>query len=276
VILVTGATGNAGAAVVRALVNSGERVRALVRDADRATLPAGVEVAVGDLNEPTTLTPHLERVTAAFLLSGYEGLEETLANMRRAGVGQVVLLSSSAAPAGDLTNAVARYHILSERAIRQSGLDWTFLQPNTFMTNTFQWLPQLRQGDVIRAPFPDIRVATIDPGDIGAVAAVALTSGASAGRTYRLSGPESLSPADRVAILAEVLGRELRFEGQTNDEARAELSAAMPAEYVDAFFRFFVDGDLDESAVLPTVQEITGEAPRSFEAWAGAHAETFR
>ena len=144
------------------------------------------------------------------------------------------------------------------------------------MTNTFQWLPQLRQGDVIRAPFPDIRVATIDPGDIGAVAAVALTSGASAGRTYRLSGPESLSPADRVAILAEVLGRELRFEGQTNDEARAELSAAMPAEYVDAFFRFFVDGDLDESAVLPTVQEITGEAPRSFEAWARAHAETFR
>lgn len=275
-ILVTGATGNAGAAVVRALANSGERVRALVRDADRATLPAGVEVAVGDLNEPSTLTPHLERVTAAFLLSGYEGLEETLANVRRAGVGRVVLLSSSAAPAGDLTNAVARYHILSERAIRQSGLDWTFLQPNTFMTNTFQWLPQLRQGDVIRAPFPDIRVATIDPGDIGAVAAVALTSGASAGRTYRLSGPESLSPADRVAILAEVLGRELRFEGQTNDEARAELSAAMPAEYVDAFFRFFVDGDLDESAVLPTVQEITGEAPRSFEAWARAHAETFR
>lgn len=275
-ILVTGATGNAGAAVVRALANSGERVRALVRDADRATLPAGVEVAVGDLNEPSTLTPHLERVTAAFLLSGYEGLEETLANVRRAGVGRVVLLSSSAAPAGDLTNAVARYHILSERAIRQSGLDWTFLQPNTFMTNTFQWLPQLRQGDVIRAPFPDIRVATIDPGDIGAVAAVALTSGASAGRTYRLSGPESLSPSDRVAILAEVLGRELRFEGQTNDEARAELSAAMPAEYVDAFFRFFVDGDLDESAVLPTVQEITGEAPRSFEAWARAHAETFR
>lgn len=275
-ILVTGATGNAGAAVVRALANSGERVRALVRDADRAPLPAGVEVVVGDLNEPSTMTPHLEGVTAIFLLSGYEGLEETLANMRRAGVERVVLLSSSAAPAGDLTNAVARYHIVSERAVRQSGLGWTFLQPNTFMTNTFQWLSQLRQGDVIRAPFPDTRVATIDPGDIGAVAAVALTSGASEGRAYRLSGPESLSPADRVAILAEVLGRDLRFEGQTDDEARVELSAAMPAEYVDAFFRFFVDGDLDESAVLPTVQEITGEAPRSFEAWARAHAESFR
>jgi uncharacterized protein YbjT (DUF2867 family) len=276
VILVTGATGNAGGAVVRALVYAGEQVRALVREADRAPLPAGVDAVVGDLNEPDTLAPHLDGVTAAFLLSGYEGLEETLAKMRRAGVERVVLLSSSAAPNGDLTNAVARYHILSERAVRESGLGWTFLQPNTFMTNTFQWLPQLRQGDVIRAPFPDVRVATVDPDDIGAVAAAALTSDAHEGRAYRLSGPESLLPADRVAILADVLGRELRFEGQSNQEARAEMSEAMPAEYVDAFFRFFVDGDVDESAVLPTVQEVTGRAPRSFEAWARAHADAFR
>jgi uncharacterized protein YbjT (DUF2867 family) len=276
VILVTGATGNAGGAVVRALVRSGEQVRAVVRDADGAQLPSGVELAVGDLNEPETLAPHFENVTAAFLLSGYAGLEETLANMRRAGVERVVLLSSSAAPSGDETNAVARYHILSERAVRQSGLGWTFLQPNTFMTNTFQWLPQMRQGDVIRVPFPDVRVATIDPDDIGAVAAVALTSAGSEGHAFRLSGPESLTPADRVAILAEVLGRELRFEGQTNEEARADMSRAMPAEYVDAFFRFFVDGDLDESTVLPTVQEITGRAPRSFEAWVRAHADAFR
>jgi len=276
VILVTGATGNAGGAVIRALVNSGERVRAVVRDPDRAVLPAGVQAAVGNLNEPGTLVPHFEGVAAAFLLSGYDGLEETLANMRRAGVERVVLLSSSAAPTGDLTNAVARYHILSERAVRQSGLGWTFLQPNTFMTNTFQWLPQLRQGDVIRAPFPDVRVATIDPDDIGAVAAVALTSRAADGGAYRLSGPESLSPGERVAILAQVLGRELRFEGETNEEARAKMSAAMPAEYVDAFFRFFVDGDLDESDVLPTVEEVTGTPPRNYEAWARAHADAFR
>ena len=134
----------------------------------------------------------------------------------------------------------------------------------------------MREVDVIRASFPDVRVASIDPDDIGAVAAVALTSSATEGRAYRLSGPESLSPADRVAILAEVLGRELRFEGQTNEEARAEMSAAMPAEYVDAFLRFFVDGDLDESAVLPTVHEVTGRPPRSFRQWARAHADAFR
>jgi hypothetical protein len=79
-----------------------------------------------------------------------------------------------------------------------------------------------------------------------------------------------------VAILGDVLGRELRFRGQSNEEARAEMSEAMPAEYVDAFFRFFVDGDLDESAVLPTVEEVTGTSPRSFEAWARTHADAFR
>jgi uncharacterized protein YbjT (DUF2867 family) len=276
VILVTGATGNAGGAVVRALVNSGERVRAVVRDPDRAPLPADVEAVAGDLNDPRTLVPHFEGVTAVFLLSGYEGLNETLVDMRRAGVERAVLLSSSAAPTGDMTNAVARYHILSERAVRQSGLGWTFLQPNTFMTNSLQWTAQLQRGNVVRAPFADVRVATIDPEDIAAVAAVALTSAAAEGRAFRLSGPQSLSPADRVTILAEVLGRELRFEGQTNEEAEAEMSAAMPAEYVDAFFRFFVDGDVDESEVLPTVQEVTGRAPRDFEAWARAHADAFR
>jgi hypothetical protein len=59
------------------------------------------------------------------------------------------------------------------------------------------------------------------------------------------------------------------------DEARAELTAAMPAEYVDAFFRFYIDGTLDESTVHPTVNEITGRPPRAFQQWAAAHADAF-
>lgn len=182
-------------------------------------------------------------MSAAFLLSGYDGLAETLANMRRAGVARVVLLSSSAAPGGDLGNAVARYHILSEQAVRESGLAWTFLQPNSFMTNTFQWIPQLREGDVVRAPFADVAISTIDPGDVGAVAARGLVDDELEGRALRLSGPEALLPAGRVRIHGAALGRELRFEVQSNEEARAEMSAAMPAEYVDAFFSFLRRGD---------------------------------
>jgi uncharacterized protein YbjT (DUF2867 family) len=276
-ILVTGATGNAGGGVVRALVDAGEPVRGLLRAESQASkLPDGAEGAVGDLNRPETLAGPLEGVRAVFLLSGYDDMPDALVRMRDAGVERVVLLSSSAAPGGDLDNAVARYHIESERFVRESGVPWTFLQPNSFMTNTFQWLPQLQAGDVVRAPFADVAISTIDPYDLGAVAVQALTSAAHEGRSYRLSGPEALLPAQRLEILARVLDRDLRFEAQSDDEARAEMSAAMPEEYVDAFLRFFVDGTVDETTVHPTVREITGREPHTFEQWAAAHADAFR
>jgi uncharacterized protein YbjT (DUF2867 family) len=277
VILVTGATGNIGRELVGVLAAAGEPVRALVRREEaRDALPAGVEGFVGDLNRPDTVAAALEGVRGVHLLAGYEGMEAFLADMRTAGVERVVLQSGSSALVGDMSNAVARYHILSEQAVRDSGLPWTFLQPNSFMSNTLDWAPQLRAGDVVRAPFPDVPVATIDPHDVAAVSATVLTSPGHEGRAYRLTGPELLRPADRVAVLAEVLGRELRFEALSNDEAREEMSRTMPPEYVDAFMRFWVDGDISESEVLPTVEEVTGRPPRTFEQWASAHARPLR
>jgi uncharacterized protein YbjT (DUF2867 family) len=275
-ILVSGATGNAGGAVVRALIEVGEEVRALVRDAESSALPEGVEVVIGDLNKPETLEPHLGGVSAAFLLAGYDGLAETLANMRSAGVGRVVLLSSSAAPGGDMSNAVARYHILSERAVRDSGLAWTFIQPNSLMSNTLRWLPQLREGDVIHDAFGDVAVAMIDPADLAAVAVKALATEELEGQSLRLSGPEAIYPTDRVRVLSAALGRELRFAAWSNEQARKEMSAAMPAAYVDAFFSFFVDGTIDETTVLPTVRRVLGREPRSFEQWVAANVDSFR
>jgi uncharacterized protein YbjT (DUF2867 family) len=276
-ILVTGATGNVGNELVRALVAAGEPVRALIRrEADQARLPDGAQGVVGDLNDPGSLGAALDGADAVHLLAGYDGLSDLLAAAPDAGVRRVVLQSGSSALTGDLSNAVSRYHILSEQAVHESGLAWTFLQPDSFMSNTLDWVAQLRVGDTIRAPFAGVRVAAIDPYDIAAVAAAALTTGAHEGRIYRLSGPESLLPADRVAILARVLGRDLRFEGQSDEEARAEMSASMPAEYVEAFLSFFVDGTIDESEVLPTVEEVTGRPPRTFEQWARIHADQLR
>jgi uncharacterized protein YbjT (DUF2867 family) len=275
-ILVFGATGNVGGAVVGELAAAGADVRAVVRDPQRASLPPGVEMVVGDLGEVGSLRPVLADVDGAFLLSGYDGIDRLLPEMREAGVERVALLSSSGAPGGDLSNAVARYHIVSEQAVRDAGVAWTFLQPNSFMTNTFQWIPQLREGDVVRAPFADVAVATIDPADVAAIAARALLSSDLERRSLRLSGPEALRPADRARILGAALGRDLRFDAVPNDVARKEMGESMPAEYVEAFFGFFVDGTVDETTVHPTVRQVLGREPHSFADWVAEHTDRFR
>jgi uncharacterized protein YbjT (DUF2867 family) len=179
------------------------------------------------------------------------------------------------AAATNLDNAISRYQLASEDAVRASGVDWTIVRPYAFMSNALRWLPQLREGDVVRAPFADVANAVVDPYDIAAVASVALTSGHHAGRIYRVSGPESLRPADQLQILAERLGRQLRLEPLSNDAARAEMLATTPVEYVDAFFTFYVDGAIDESEPLPTVQDVTRVPPRTFPEWVDAHADAF-
>jgi uncharacterized protein YbjT (DUF2867 family) len=258
-ILVTGATGNVGGAVAGALVAAGAEVR-------------GVSRSVGvDLNDPATVP--FEGVTAAFFMSGYPA--ELFTAARDAGVERVVLLSGSSADGGDRANAVSRYMMDSEDALKASGLAYTILRPHAFFSNALRWLPQLREGDVIRESFAGVPSSAIDPADIGAVAAAALTGGGHAGQTYRLTGPEPLLIADRVRILGEALNRPLTLDAFSDEEAREEMSKTMPPEYVDAFMAFYVDGTLDESMVLPTVEQLTGRPPRTFAQWAAEHAREF-
>ncbi|MEU4742274.1 NAD(P)H-binding protein [Actinosynnema sp. NPDC023658] len=273
-ILVTGATGNVGAEVVGALSRASADVRALVRN-ENAVVPPGVERAVGDLNDVESVADALAGVEGLFLLPGYQAEEGVLERASRAGVKHVVLLSGSSVTAADTDNAVSRYMIRSEEAVRASGLDWTIVRPCAFMSNTLRWLPQLAEGDVVRDAWGDVPVANVDPRDIGEVAARALLDGL-AGRVLHLSGPEPLLPARRLAVLGAVLGRDLRFEALPDAVARAEMEAAMPVEYVDAFFSFYSGGTLDEAIVHPTVEEVTGRPPRTFHQWAEAHAAAFR
>jgi uncharacterized protein YbjT (DUF2867 family) len=94
-VLVAGATGNVGGELVRNLAGAGIEVRGLVRDSNRAALPAGVVASIGDLDRPETLASALAGVRGVFLLSGYRDMPGLLAEVRRAKVERVVLLSSS-------------------------------------------------------------------------------------------------------------------------------------------------------------------------------------
>lgn len=270
-ILVTGATGNVGAELMRALAAAGERVLAVTRDPGRVGSTPGVEYVAGDLNRPWSLEPVLDGVRGLFLLPGYPELPWLLAAARRAGAGRVVLLTGNPAPSG--TNIISRQMAESERDVQASELAWTILRPHAFMSNALSWSEQLRSGDVVRAPFAEARTASVDPYDIAAVAARALLTGGHEGVTYRVTGPESLLPADRLRILGTVLGRDLRFAAQPIDETRHRMLTTTPAEYVEAIIE--LNETVDESVVRPTVLDVTGVPPRTFLQWATTHASAF-
>ena len=211
-----------------------------------------------------------------FVMAGYPGLPKILNAAREAGVHRVVLLSSLSAAGGDTSNAIAKYHIESEETIRDSGLPYSLLRPPTFMTNTLQWAPTIRDGGVVRATFPDVATAVIDPHDIAAVAAVSLREPGADSHVHHLSGPQAMTPKDRVDILADVLGHQIGFEGLTDEQAAKMLREQMPTEYAEANLKFFADGTLDESPVRPTVEQVTGRPPATFRQWAQANQGEFR
>jgi uncharacterized protein YbjT (DUF2867 family) len=279
-ILVTGATGNVGQEVVRELAGAGQAVRALTRGGSSGAAPGfsdlpGVDVVTGDLDHPETLRAPLAGVRGVFLLPGYADMDAVVGEIRGAGVERVVLLSGSSARSGDESNAVTAYMLRSERAVEEAGGRWTILRPFGFMANALRWRDQLDEGDVVREPFAAVPIAVIDPVDIAVVAVAALLDEGHDGQTYLLSGPEPLTAGDRVRILGEVLGRDLRLDALDEEQARAKLTAEMPAEYVHAFFDFYVDGSLDESEVSPAVHDLLGRSPRSFRQWATDHRAAF-
>jgi uncharacterized protein YbjT (DUF2867 family) len=274
-ILVTGATGNVGSELVRALSARGEAVRALARSPGRAAFPPEVQMVPGDLGVPESLTAALADVSQVFLLGGFTTLADVLRRARGAGAGHVVLLTSRCVVGGNPENAVTRMWLESEAAVRASGLPWTILRPSGFQSNALRWLPQLRRGDVVSAPWPDVPIAAIDPADIAAVAAAVLTQPGHRDAALTLSGPQPLTPGDQVKILAQILRRPLRYQPLSDDQARAQLAADTPAELIDAFFRFFSAGEFDDSPVVGTVRRVTGRPPRTFGQWAEVHAHLF-
>jgi uncharacterized protein YbjT (DUF2867 family) len=275
-ILITGASGNVGSELTRQLAAHNQRVRALVRNLESTQLPPTVEVAIGDLNRPESLSVALKDVRAVFLLGGYQDMPGLLAEIRRAGVEHVVLLSSRSVVGGNPSNAIVNMWMVSEAAVRISGIPWTILEPSGFMSNALRWQAQIRAGNLVRIPFANVPIAAIDPYDIAAVARTVLTSDGHRSHSYSLSGPAAIAPADQIRILAAVLDRDVRFEALSDSEARIELGKSLPPNMVEAFFRFFAEGEFDDSQILATVQDITGHPPLSFEQWARAHSAEFR
>jgi uncharacterized protein YbjT (DUF2867 family) len=280
VILVTGATGNVGRHVVSQLLHMGAVVRALARDPASASLPSGVDVVRGDLSAPDTLDARLTGVDAVFLL--WPGLTADLApavlDVVRKHVRRIVFLSSlgirdDLEQQPDPINAL---HADIEHVIEQSGLEWTFLRPGGFATNTLWWTPQIRAGGVVRWVYGACARASIHERDIASVAVRVLTSDGHGGAKYLLTGPQALTQVEQVHIIGGVIGRPLRFEEISPEAMRSQLLTWLPPAVVDGALTYWARLVREPELVSPTVEEITGAPARSFREWVIDHAGDFR
>ena len=274
-ILITGATGHVGSELITALLPAqAGHLRVLTRNPD-AVFPDGTQTVVADLGD-SDLAPALDGVHAVFLLT--DGLsiaahgERLVAAARRAGVQRIVKLSVLSVGHG-ATDLITSGHRAGEEAIRDSGLGWTFLRPTALMSNALNWAPMITADQVVHTPFAVGRAAVVDPADIAAVAAASLTHDGHDHRVYELTGPEPLSPADQVAILSQVLGRDLRYaESDPADMLAQMVSYGMPEELAHAVVEQFRSTlEPFNSELTGDITTVTGRPARSFTDWAQAH-----
>ncbi|MEC3976579.1 SDR family oxidoreductase [Amycolatopsis sp. H20-H5] len=278
-IVVTGATGNVGRPLTRALAQAGQEVTTVSRHA--TATPDGVRHVVADLAEPASLEPALAGAKALYLLlpgdmhAAGATPADVIGQAAASGVRRIVLQTSLAVATRPHGPTRIGMHAV-EDALRGSGLDWAILRPGGFASNALWWAESVRAQQLIAAPFGDVGVPIIDPADIAEVAAACLQDDRHTGSVYELTGPAVITPRQQAESIAAALGSPVRFHGLTRDEAKAAMSQRMPSELADDTLDIIGSPSPAELRVSPDVQSVLGRAPRTFADWATRNIAAFR
>ena len=279
-IVVTGASGNVGRPLVRALTARGEQVRVVARGITLGLEELeGVSVVRGDLSDPGSLSSALQGAEALFLLVPGAGaglnIERLLELAAAGGVQRVTLLSSQAAGTRPTSSSHAPLAAI-EHLVRSSGLAWTILRPSGFHSNALAWAPTIRDQQTVYAPFGDIGLPSIDPADIAEVAAVTLTDEGHDQGVYVLTGPEITTPRDRVAAIGAALGESIELVELTRAQALEQLALFMPPPVADGTLDILGEPTPEEVTVSQHVAMVLGRPGRPFGDWAVRNADLFR
>jgi uncharacterized protein YbjT (DUF2867 family) len=285
VILVTGATGTIGRPLVHLLSSAGEQVRALARHIGTqldGSAP-GVEVVRGDLSRPETIATVLHGVTSLFVHPRAVGpAAPTLLGLAAEhGVKHVAVLAALNVD-DDPVRQPSRFNgdrnKEVEEAVTGSGLGWVSVRSGSFAASTLtMFAAQARNGDVIREPYAGFADAPIHEMDVASVLAAALLDNSLAGQKISVTGPQSLTHAEMVATIGEVIGRPLRYQEISPAEAADGMVAhGLPRPFAEAMMARYAR-ELDRAApISDAVDKILGRPARTYAQWAVDHAAAFQ
>lgn len=281
-ILITGATGRTGGALLSLLQRRGQARRALTRDPEKAAraLPPGTEIVRGDLTDPASLRRAARGADSVFLLwpSGDdERAAESVAALASE-VGRIVYLSTIGVPAdpSSATDPITASHAHLEHLIGDCASEWTFVRSGGMAANTLGWADGIRTESVVREAFGGVPRPLVHERDLAEIAALALTEDGHVGRHHDITGPQVVTGEQQVAAIATAIGRPLRLESLSRDDAVDRLSGsgfprATVEQMVDAWSRMIDDPE----PPTPDFHAVTGHPGTPFAQWARDHRADF-
>ncbi|GAB3767206.1 NAD(P)H-binding protein [Microlunatus parietis] len=282
-IVVTGSTGRVGRPLINLLHGAGAGVRAVSREAEPAGLPSGMEVVQGDPSRPGSIADALDGAGSLFLhpRAVGDGAAELVDLARRRGVRRVVALSAiniDDEPSEQPSRLAGDRNLEAEEAAVGSGLEWTSLRAGFFAANTLtMWGDQIRRGDVVRYAYPNFSEAPVHEHDLASVAAQALLTDELVNRRVELTGPQTLTHAEMVGIIGDVLGRPLHYEALPPHEIAGHLVAhGMPQPFVSALMARYARLDGVPQPPSNDIEQILGRPAVTFAQWVTDHAAGFR
>lgn len=277
---VTGATGNIGSVVTKRLLDVGETPCVLVRDARKARKLLGnrVEIRVGDLaGSRSDLTDVFQGCDSLFLINTGPNLGERDRDCalaaRDAGVQHLVKLSTLDVKSGVGTGP---WHARGEKAIRESGVRYTFIQSSAFVSNALNWADLIRNGGGLSSSTGEGKIAFIHTGDIADVVVSILTGRETRDHSPVITGPAALSYKKMATAIGEAIGKPIRYATLSDADALASTLMWADRAYAKALvdiWRAIREGRL--STVSDGVQQLLGRPPKSFSDWISENVSYF-
>jgi len=282
-ILVTGASGTVGKAVLNEVARSGAKHKAMYRSASEAAkAPPATQTVIADFAKKETLAAALKDVDSVYLVcSPIPDLAQLEGNMIDASVaaGLKHIVLSSALGAGDYAKSFPSWHRKVEDKLKATGISYTILRPNSFHQNVVTYFaPSIRTQGVFYSSMGDARVSFVDVRDIAVVAAKALAGGEHSGKTYELNGPEALSYSEVAEKISNHAGRKVQYvDIPAEAQRKATLDQGMPAWQVDALIDlqgYYTSGK--GGAVDPLLQNLLGRPAITMDRFLAESAGEFR
>jgi uncharacterized protein YbjT (DUF2867 family) len=278
-ILVTGAMGNLGRAVVKALADTNMSVKAGTTRPEKGSVPQGVQIVKINYGQPETVAAALEGVDGLFLVAppldseAPARLKPVIARAKSAGVNHIVFNSAL----GVDQNEAAPLRVV-EKQIMHSGVNYTLLRPNFFMENFSSGFlaPMIAQGGIYLAA-DDARTSFISVEDIAAVAAAAFEKELF-GAEYNLTGPAALNHTQVAAIISEVAGKTIHYQALTEEQmlqgARDQGMPESAVQYLGMLYQAVRNGWM--AGVTADVEKILGRGATPFSAFAQKNAKLWK